>query len=134
MGFFCGLLLNCMSSPTYFYFYGHNHCIWRFLDQELNLSHSYDLCHIHSNAESFNPLHEAGNQTCTSAVTQATAVGFLNHCTTAGTPSPPTFKGNLCYGNFTFVFIQDKLKHIHKNVCSRELIAGFLIILQTRNI
>ena len=35
---------------------------------------------------SFNPLHWAGDQTHTLAATQATAVGFLIHCATVGTP------------------------------------------------
>ena len=33
-----------------------------------------------------NPLHWAVGQTCTSSVTWATAVGFLTHWATAGTP------------------------------------------------
>ena len=35
----------------------------------------------------FNLLHPARDQTHISAVTQATAVGFLTHCTMVGTPS-----------------------------------------------
>ena len=38
------------------------------------------------NTGSFNPLCQAGDQTHTSLVTQAIAVGFLTHCATAGTP------------------------------------------------
>ena len=34
----------------------------------------------------FNALYQARDKTCTSTATQATAVGFLTHCTTAGTP------------------------------------------------
>ena len=34
----------------------------------------------------FNPLHQARNQTHTSAETQAATVRFLTHCTTEGTP------------------------------------------------
>ena len=37
-------------------------------------------------AGSFKPLGPAGNQIHTSAATGATAVGFLMHCATAGTP------------------------------------------------
>ena len=33
------------------------------------------------------PLTQSGNQTSTSAPTRATAVGFLTHCTTVGTPT-----------------------------------------------
>ena len=33
-----------------------------------------------------NPLHRAGDQTCTSAATWAAAVRFLTHCTMTGTP------------------------------------------------
>ena len=43
-------------------------------------------CHSCSNARSFNPLCSSGDQTCTSAVTWAAAVGLLIHCGTVGTP------------------------------------------------
>ena len=65
----------------FLFFNGHTHgAIWKFLGQGLNLRHS---C---SNTRSFRPLHLARNQTHSSTVTQAAAVGFLIHCTTAGTP------------------------------------------------
>ena len=55
--------------------------------QGLNPSHSSDLYHGCGNGKSLNPLHhQGGEQTLTSAVTQAAAVGFLTHCTTVGTP------------------------------------------------
>ena len=38
------------------------------------------------NAGSFDPLRQAGDGTHASGVTGATAVGFLTHCTTVGTP------------------------------------------------
>ena len=60
--------------------------IWKLLGQGFNLSHSCELDHSCGNARSFNPLHQAGNQTWTFAVTQATEVGFLTHGATAGTP------------------------------------------------
>ena len=44
------------------------------------------LCHSCGNIGSFQPLHLAGDGTCTSAMTQAVALGFLTHCTTVGTP------------------------------------------------
>ena len=56
------------------------------LGQGLNLSHSCYLHCSYSNARSFNPLCQARNGTHTSATTQATAVGFLTHCTTPRTP------------------------------------------------
>ena len=62
------------------FFNGHNGGIWKLLGQRLNPSHS--CC----NTGSFNPLHQARDQTCASIVTQASAVGFLTHCTTVGTP------------------------------------------------
>ena len=43
------------------------------------------LCPSCGNAGSFNPLCQARDRTCTSAVIQATAVRFLTHCTTART-------------------------------------------------
>ena len=60
--------------------------MWKFLGQGLNLSHS---C---GNAGSFNLLRWArvltrvSAVTCIPAVTHATAVGFLTHCITTGTP------------------------------------------------
>ena len=66
------------------FFNGHTHNIWKFLGQGLNLSHSCDLGHSYGNAGSFNPWPRAGNQTRTSTVTAI--VGFLTHCTIAGTP------------------------------------------------
>lgn len=45
-------------------------------------------CHGCSNAGSFNPLPTA---TVASAATGATAVGFLTHCVTAGSPSKDNF-------------------------------------------
>ena len=60
--------------------------------QRLNLNGSCDLHHSYGNARSFNPLHQAGDRTCTSAVILGTAVGFSTHCSTVGTP------------DFSFVF------------------------------
>ena len=59
-------------------FYGHTHSIWKFLSQRVNLSHSCDLYSSCSSAGSFNPQHQTGNQTHTSAVTRAAAVGIFN--------------------------------------------------------
>ena len=44
-----------------------------------NLHHSYGNV-------SFNTLHQAGDPTCASAVNQVTAMRFLTHCATVGTP------------------------------------------------
>ena len=41
---------------------------------------------LQQNTGSFNPRHQAGDRTCTSAATGATAVGFFTHCATVGTP------------------------------------------------
>ena len=68
------------------FFNDSTHSICGFLGQRLNPRHSFDLCHTCSNARSFNSLPQAGNCTCIYAVTQATAVGFLTHYTTAETP------------------------------------------------
>ena len=51
-----------------------------------NPRHSCKLCHSCSNDRSFNPLCQAADKTHASAVAQATAVEFLMHCVTAGTP------------------------------------------------
>ena len=48
------------------------------------------------NSWSFNPLHRAGDQTYTSTVTQAAAVGFLSHCAMAGIPGLDIW----CYKGF----------------------------------
>ena len=71
-----------MSPWDFFYLSdGHNHRIWKFLGQGMNLSCGCDLCISCSNARSFNPLH------CFGRATWAAAVRFLTHCTTVGTPS-----------------------------------------------
>ena len=72
---FCSLSILGFSSLFFFlfisfYFCGHTHGIWKFLDQGLNPSHSYDLCHSCRNARPFNPLHQARYQTHTSTVTK----------------------------------------------------------------
>ena len=72
-----------------FFFNGHTHVIWKFLGQ--NLSHSLDLCCSRGNSRSFNPLRQGGDQIHASTVTGAAAVGFLTHCTTAGTPHSQCF-------------------------------------------
>ena len=54
-----------------FFFFGCTHSIWKFLDWQLNVSHSW------GNAGSFDWLHQAGDWTYVSAVTQA-AIRFLS--------------------------------------------------------
>ena len=71
----------------FFFLNGHTHGTWKFLGQELNLNQSCDLRHSCGNAKSFNSLHQTGDQTPTSTATRATAVGFLTHCATSGTPA-----------------------------------------------
>ena len=71
----------------FFFFFVALTCgIWRFPGQRLNLSSSWELCCSSSNARSFNPLHQARDQTHASAVTQTTAVRFLTQCAIVGTP------------------------------------------------
>ena len=69
-----------------FFFNGHPCIIWTFLGQGLNRSCSCDLRCSWGNARSFNPLCWAGHWGHASAVTQATAVGFLTHCATVTAP------------------------------------------------
>ena len=83
----------------FFFFYGHTHGIWKFLDQGFNLSHSCDLHRSCSNTGSFNLLGWAEDSIRTSAATWATAVRFLTHCTNCiptesptGHPAAPHFK------------------------------------------
>ena len=65
----------------FFVFYGPIHAVWKFLRPRIESKLQLQQRQI------FNPLHQAGDQTCTSTATQATqAVGFLTHCATAGTP------------------------------------------------
>ena len=61
-------------------FNGHIHGIWKVPGQGLNLSCSCN------NTGSFNLPPQARDQTPTSAATQTTAVSFLTHHTTVGTP------------------------------------------------
>ena len=46
-----------------------------------------------ANAESFNPLGRNADQTCPSTGIGATAVVFLTHSATAGTPNPMNLIG-----------------------------------------
>ena len=84
-GFRCIWIIISQSQWRVNSFYGHTHCIWKFLDQGSNLSSSCNLCHSCSNAWPFNTLCQAGDWTQASAVTQATAVVFLTHCATTRT-------------------------------------------------
>ena len=79
--FFCG-----MSVKLFAFLFVCIHSIWKFPDQRLSLSCSCELHRSYGNARSFNPPCRAGDQSYTSAVTEAAAVRFLTHCTTAGTP------------------------------------------------
>ena len=60
--------------------------IWKFLGQRLHQRHSCNLCGIYGNPHPLTHCAGARDQTHTSAVTQATGVGFLSHCTTVRTP------------------------------------------------
>ena len=78
--------LGSLSFVHSFFFYSCTNGIWKFLGQGLNTSHSWDVLCSCCNTRSFNPLPWAGEQTCTSAVTWATAVRFLTQRTLPGTP------------------------------------------------
>ena len=84
----------CLFVCFCFCFYGCTHGIRKFLGQRLNLSHSCKLCHRCSNARTFNPLHQTGDQTCASVVTWA-AIRFFN---------PLCHRGN-SYKVFYFIFL-----------------------------
>ena len=62
-----------------FSIYGCSHSIWKFLGQGLSLRLSCDSSHSCSYAGCFNPLHQPGDWTCTSAVTWAITVKFLTN-------------------------------------------------------
>ena len=64
-----------------------------FLGQGLNLSCCFGLRCSCGSAGSFNSLCQAGDWTCASTVAQGTAVRFLTHWATAGTPD---FRVNRC--------------------------------------
>ena len=71
-------VLSFNEFALFLFFYSHTDGIWKLPGQGLNLSHS---C---GNNRSFNPLCPARDQTW--AYVEATAVGFLTHCTIAGKP------------------------------------------------
>ena len=75
------LISKRLTLYIFFLINGHTHSIWKFPGQGLNPSHSW------GNTKSFNPLHQAGGRTHTSAATWAPAVRFLTYCTTAETPT-----------------------------------------------
>ena len=79
----CRQLRPCFLPTFYFFLNCHTHCIRKFLGQALHLS-----C---SAAGSFYPLCQARGRTCPSE----TAVRFLTHCATVGTPLPVVLQGCL---------------------------------------
>ena len=80
-----GEICNYYYSITKFFPSGHTHGICKFRGQGLNPSHICNLCHSCHNAGSFNTFYQAGDWTCSSTETDATAVRFSTHCTTVGT-------------------------------------------------
>ena len=98
---------SSFSSSSFFFFMGHLQHMEvprPGVESELQVWPTLQL----QQPRSFNPLHWAWDWTCTSAVTQATAVRFLTHCTTAGTPwessywkvwiwEPTNLDNKLCY-------------------------------------
>lgn len=77
------------SNPLKKKCHGLIHNIWKFPSHRLNLNQSCNLDYSCGYAGSFSPLCQARDQTHTSAATQVTAVAFLAHCPTAGTPRNP---------------------------------------------
>ena len=65
----------------------------------------------------FNPLHRAGEQMHASAATRDTAVRFLNHCTTVGTPVDFYF----IYLYIYFCFLGPNLQHMEAPRAGVEL-------------
>ena len=65
----------------FFFFFSCTHGIWKFLGQELNLSHTCDLWQLQQ-CWILNPLHWARDQTSNTIETSWS----LTHCTAAGTP------------------------------------------------
>ena len=65
------VFIACLFVCLFLFFYGHAYGIWKFPDQGLNLSFYCALHQSCSNAESFNLLHGAGDQTQASVGTQA---------------------------------------------------------------
>ena len=93
----------CLFYFVLFCFNGCTHDTWKFLGQGLNPSHSYNLHCSCGSAGSFNPLHQAGDQTHTSTGNRTAAVMFLTHCTTVGTPRLSVFF--LCFFFFLLVVL-----------------------------
>ena len=77
--------------PSFLSFNDHSRDISMFPGQCQGLNPSRDLCRNCSSARSFIPLSQARDQTHTSTVNTTTAVRFLTHCATAGTPEYMTF-------------------------------------------
>ena len=86
------VFLLCISSglssfDSIFFLNGPNPGLWKFPGQGLNPS-----CSCGRQNWSFNPLHQAGDQTCTFKATPDAAVRFLTPCTIPGTPALVAFK------------------------------------------
>ena len=94
---------------------------WKFLGQGLNPNHGCDLCCTCSNAIYFNPLSLARDQTSAFATIQATAVRFLTHFATVGTPQDDILDSTIelykttCHGDCVTLGT-DLFKHIR--ICS----------------
>ena len=78
---------SLLTFPQFWDFFDGCTCgMWKFPGQGSSQSCGCNLYPSCGNARSFNPLCQAKDQTCASTATQVTALGFLMHCTTAGTP------------------------------------------------
>ena len=71
------LTVPFLSFFFFFFFYGHTQGIWKFPGGGLHPSRSCNLCHSFHNPGYFNLLCRARDQTHSSTVTGATAVGFF---------------------------------------------------------
>ena len=91
-------------------FYGCTQGIWRC--QGLSLTCSCDLWCSCGNAGSFNPLHQAGDGTCTSAVTWAIGVKFLTHWSMEGDRT----NGVLCtYSHLCYRLLRTRSHKLYLN-------------------
>ena len=111
-------------------FHGCPCSVWKFPGQRLNLSDSYGI------ARSFNLLHQARDWTLASAVTHATAVIFLTHCTVVGTPSVCFLRArifsysalikfrefNITYNILIFCFLLKKIFFFHLHLQHSEVL------------
>ena len=89
---------NSNNAPWIFFFFPHTHGTWKVPGPQTEFKPQLQLSPQLQQHRVLNPLHRAGDGTCASTATQATAVRSLSPYITAGTPNTPRnlMSSNMC--------------------------------------